>query len=416
MAKLTPSQLDRSRPSSRLQAQTMLETTPVLFRLPSVQLQPLPPVADFPSESLAEFQNELPAAEVAANPPVPQAITTAAKSQTDEDEAAPSWWEHWSSGVILILLLVAAYFACIAVLRSRGRGSNTLAKDSAELADPNALKIPPIVSDLPSNTGATASNNSAADDLVNSLTLEPSNSIKQPAASTPMATAELLEPKQMPELPLLDSFQPNSSGVNATPASNQLGPNQLGQSPTLYDGANNTHSSQQLATSLAEPSLPEFTPQPLSGGLSMPALAGSSNMSGSPASSSFTLNGPSGAPNLLAGNNSISNPPALSGTPDLNAINTPSLTPGSSAVGGSGIPNLVPNTQPQQPAASMVSTGSSANPSAGVPTPSNIRTTGTPEGADQVESIIRAYIELSRAGQIQSSSNANSNNRYQPAR
>ncbi len=416
MAKLTPSQLDRSRPSSRLQPQTMLETTPVLFRLPSVQLQPLPPVADFPSETLAEFENNVPASEVAANQPAPQATATNTKSQTDEDESAPSWWEHWSSGVILILLLIAAYFACIAVLRSRGRGSSTLAKDSTELADPNALKIPPIVPDLPSNSGSTASNNSAADDLVNSLTLEPSNSIKQPAVSTPMATAELLEPKQMPELPLLDSFQPNSSGVNATPVSNQLVPNQLGQSPTLYDGANNTHSSQQLATSLAEPSLPEFTPQPLAGGLSMPALAGSSNMSGSPAGSSFTLNGPSGAPNLLAGNNSISNPPALGGAPDLNGMNPNSSNPSNSIVSGSGIPNLVPNTQPQQPAASTVSTGSSANPNAGMPSQSNIRMTGTPEGADQVESIIRAYIELSRAGQIQSSSNANPNNRYQPAR
>ncbi|MFO0942715.1 MAG: hypothetical protein U0930_18410 [Pirellulales bacterium] len=407
MAKLTPSQLDRSRPSSRLQPQTMLETTPVLFRLPSVQLQPLPPVADFPTESLMEFHDQRTTASLADNQ-TPQPVTgPAINTQADDEEAPRSWWEHWSSGVILILLLIAAYFACIAVLKSKGKAANTLAKDPSEIQDANNLMIPPIITELQPNASLGSLNNSAADDLVNSLSLDSSVPVQPSSASTPMAKAELLEPKQMPDLPMLDSFQPSANGVNVLPVSNQLG-----QSPTLYDGASNTHQASNLTTNFAEPSLPEFTPQALSNGLTVPTLAGSPNAPAAVASNNFTLNGPSGAPNLLAGNNP---PPALNQSNEVNAA--------SANIGGMGIPNLVPNTQTQQPATSTVSSGMNSSSLPGslpggstVSSSVGIRTTNTPEATDEVESIIRAYIELSRAGQLQSSSSPNSNNRYQPAR
>lgn len=405
MAKLTPSQLDRSRPSSRLQPQTMLETTPVLFRLPSVQLQPLPPVADFPTESLMEFQGDEPAPSIAVNQPAP---TAPAPSQTQDEqvEAKGSWWEHWSSGVILIVLLIAAYFACIAVLKSRGRSTSTLAKD-AELKDANNLMIPPIITELQSNS--VSSNSSTADDLVNSLSAgSPSGSSQLSQTDSPMATAELLEPKQIPELPLLDSFQPSGNGVNALPASNQLG-----QSPTLYDGANNTLQANKLATSLAEPSLPEFNAQSLQSGLSVPSLAGSPIDNSGNSTNSFTLGGPSGSANFMASSNS-------GATPDLSSSS--GMNPATSYSNTPGIPNLVPNSQIQQPTASTVSTGSavanstSQAPNMAVGSNSNIRTTSTPEATDEVESVIRAFIELSRAGKIQSSGSNNNSNRYQPAR
>jgi hypothetical protein len=100
-------------------------------------------------------------------------------------------------------------------------------------------------------------------------------------------------------------------------------------------------------------------------------------------------------------------------------MNSTGLNTGSANNGGMGIPNLIPNTQPPQPTASTVSTGmnsSSIPGGAPIGNSAGIRTTNTPEATDEVESIIRAYIELSRAGQIQSSSSNNSNNRYQPAR
>lgn len=423
MAKSTPSQLDRSRPSSRLQAQTMLETTPVLFRLPSVHMQPLPPVADMPTESLMEF-----AAAPEANPthaPLPVSI---ASQPMEADEPPRTWWEHWSSGVILILLLVAAYFACIAVLRSRGRaGSNTIATDSSsknQFGDLADMKIPPVTSDTGSNvTGnllsqpaaLTANDSNAADALVNSLvgphsnnsfsngntlTLEnPAKELAQPLAQ-PLATAQLLEPLQMPNnsLQLLnDHDTSNNNGVPAQSASVQLG-----QSPSLYDGASNSAGG---LSPLAEPSLPPFTPASLS-------------------SNSFALDthAPSLSPAL---NNSALTNPTLS-----NAAATGSTTYGQAYPASPTIPNLVAGstnpsstnpsgTNPGVPSLGVnASTVSTQQLPVGQNAPSNVRTTVTPEANGEVESIIKAYVDLMRAGQASQSANTQNApaNRYQPVR
>ncbi len=452
MTKSTPSQLDRSRPSSRLQAQTMLETTPVLFRLPSVQLQPLPPVADMPTESLMEFA----AAPMPEANPAPASLPVSITSQPMEaDEPPRTWWEHWSSGVILILLLVAAYFACIAVLRSRGRaGSNTIATDSnstSEFGDLANIQIPPVTNATATNangTNATSTNatgnpltppaalpnsdSSAADALVNSLVSPPSNNgfsqdnsntltLENPAKdlNQPLATAQLLEPLQMPNnsLQLLnDRDTSNNNDVQAQSASIQLG-----QSPSLYDGASNSAGG---LSPLAEPSLPSFTPASLN-------------------TNSFALD--TNAPNLAtalnstASNNPVTNP-TLS-TPSLTAPNltTPNLTtpafPNTPATGATTynraypssptIPNLVggstnaTGTNPAVPSQGVnASTVSTQQLPAGQGTPSNLRTTVTPDPNGEVESIIKAYVDLMRAGQASQPANTPNApaNRYQPVR
>lgn len=436
MAKSTPSQLDRSRPSSRLQAQTMLETTPVLFRLPSVQLQPLPPVADMPTESLMEFA-AAPMPEASSSPAsLPVSITS---QPMEADEPPRTWWEHWSSGVILILLLVAAYFACIAVLRSRGRaGNNTIATDSSsksEFGDLNDMKIPPVTT-TPGNqvnqpAALTAIDNSAADALVNSLVSPPSSNsfsndnsntltlenpakelsqpLSQPLAQ-PLATAQLLEPLQMPNnsLQLInDRDVSNNNGVQAQSASMQLG-----QSPSLYDGASNSAGG---LSPLAEPSLPSFTPASLN-----------------PNSFALDTNAPSLSPAL--NNTTLTNPtlstPTLS-TPTLSnpTLSSPAAT-GSTTYGQAypaspTIPNLVAGStnpsgsNPGTPGLGVnASTVSTQQLPAGQATPSNVRTTVTPEANGEVDSIIKAYVDLMRAGQASQSANTQNApaNRYQPVR
>jgi hypothetical protein len=436
MAKSTPSQLDRSRPSSRLQAQTMLETTPVLFRLPSVQLQPLPPVADMPTESLMEFA----AAPMPEASPSPASLPVSITSQPMEaDEPPRTWWEHWSSGVILILLLVAAYFACIAVLRSRGRaGSNTIATDSSsksEFGDLNDMKIPPVTTAPGTATGnqlnqpaaLTANDSIAADALVNSLvsppssngfssdnsntlTLEnPAKELAQPQAQ-PLATAQLLEPLQMPNnsLQLLnDRDVSNNNGVQAQSASMQLG-----QSPSLYDGASNSTGG---LSPLAEPSLPPFTPASLN-----------------PNSFALDTNAPSLSPAL---NNPALTNPTLSSPTLSSPAATGSTTYGQAYPASPTIPNLVAGTMNPGSANPSSTSPSGSNPGApslgvnastvstqqlpaGQATPSNVRTTVTPEANGEVESIIKAYVDLMRAGQASQSANTQNApaNRYQPVR
>lgn len=443
MAKSTPSQLDRSRPSSRLQAQTMLETTPVLFRLPSVQIQPLPQVADMPTESLREFATT-PMPEVN---PAPATLPVSITSQPMEaDEPPRTWWEHWSSGVILILLLVAAYFACIAVLRSRGHaGSNTIATDGnakSEFGDLADIKIPPVTNSTDTNTTSinttstgnqpnqlatpSANDSSAADALVNSLVGPPSSNsfnngnsnsltLENPAKelNQPLATAQLLEPLQMPNnsLQLLnDHDTSNGNGVQAQSASMQLG-----QSPSLYDGASNNApglggSTMVNGSSLSEPSLPTFTPASLN-----------------PNSFALDTSAPSLTPSL---NNPTLNAPALNNA----ALNNPAATyPTMSNTAASGptaygqaypasptIPNLVagsPNPTATSPGATA-STVSTQQLPVGQGTPSNVRTTVTPEANGEVESIIKAYVELMRAGQASQPANTQNApaNRYQPVR
>ena len=423
MAKSTPSQLDRSRPSSRLQAQTMLETTPVLFRLPSVQLQPLPPVSDMPTESLMEFA----AAPMPEASPSPASLPVSITSQPMEaDEPPRTWWEHWSSGVILILLLVAAYFACIAVLRSRGRaGSNTIATDSSsksEFGDLNDMKIPPVTNatgnQLNQPAALTANDNSAADALVNSLVSPPSSNsfssdnsntltLENPAKelAQPLATAQLLEPLQMPNnsLQLLnDRDVSNNNGVQAQSASMQLG-----QSPSLYDGASNSAGG---LSPLAEPSLPPFTPASLN-----------------PNSFALDTNTPSLSPAL--NNPALTNPTLSSPTLSNPTLSSPAAT-GSTTYGQAypaspTIPNLVAGstnpsgTNPGAPSLGVnASTVSTQQLPAGQATPSNVRTTVTPEANGEVESIIKAYVDLMRAGQASQSANTQNApaNRYQPVR
>ncbi|MEC8557149.1 MAG: hypothetical protein VXZ82_19270 [Planctomycetota bacterium] len=128
----------------RFQPQPMeseLERTPVLFRLPKVELPPPAPESsstedlqpteeyqddyqtppeDFESEFVAlprRSQLDLPVADNAEparqKSRDSQVEATTKTSASAEEEKPGSWWEHWSSGVVLILLIIALVTASI---------------------------------------------------------------------------------------------------------------------------------------------------------------------------------------------------------------------------------------------------------------------------------------------------------------
>jgi hypothetical protein len=414
MPKFTPTQQqDRSRPSARLQAQNLLESTPVLFRLPLVQLQPLPSVMDLPTAAIAQSQPLVPIESETAGPPQVSVQTQASAPAED----LRTWWEHWSSGVIVILLLVAAYLACIVALRSRNNYNKNLLATEAEFGASANIEVPAITVD--SQPVADSTNvtpivvSTPAADLANSLSSNPGTnqqntlSLESPVEMRPqaeskqesslaeqsIARAELLLPTHQPQspLPLLNPQQATSNAdLNAQPASTQLG-----QSPALYDGAQSGISSLDKTSSgqpeqnLAEFSLPDFPaavyPQVNAQGDSAgPTLSGDSSTAAMVTTAQTTPVGLPGIPNLRQSAPASSQPATNELGESLPAISTVSTQ------------QPVVNSQPA----------------------SGLRQTHTPEANGEVESIIRAYIDLMRAGQTiqakQLQTQSATTNRYQP--
>lgn len=438
MAKPTSSQLDRSRPSSRLQAQSMLETTPVLFRLPNVQLSTLPTVADKPSEALLEFQRvtaetDAPtftdqgtsSAEIRADRITAQAASSSATmSQSSrvnpgETELIPiqedkkSWWEHWSSGVVLILLLLAAYFASIAVLRARNR-SMAREKIKPEVDTANLdieslqnVQIPVITEqpkqdqpremagalDQPGLSGSLAvadparvqSSPSSVDGLTNvdALAVADPARVQSPSSSVNGLTkddaADALANSLSGDLPL-DSTSPNNSL----------------STPTLGTLENSIATAQLLEPTQMPGQLPLLPQQPMAGGVpNFPAQSASTPVAGGVAAGS-DVDGLGKSPTLYdgaSGTTSAAMPQLasqpVSQTPTNSSLSTPSLpafTPAS----------LGTNTGAQSFTLANTSS-SSQNP---------VRATSTPDSSGEVEAIIRAYLELMKAGQSASGTTA----------
>jgi hypothetical protein len=427
MANSTPNQLDRSRPSSRLQPQNLLETTPILFRLPSVPSHPLPLVEDLPPAAFQQAQADVPTPMPTA--PVTPAVSIDSKpTVTTEDKQ--SWWEHWSSGIVLVVLLVALYMTSILVIKSRSqKPSDTMADEKTETGDLANIEVPQIEIvaggageavenattelTLPTLTLENSAETKArAEELVGSISnaldttvgqavpskMEPAtgddrnsragNSLTS-APSTPLATAQLLEPTQMPTaLPLLPDSTTRSSSVQAQPVSSEIG-----QSPSLYDGANN---SLERNTTLAATNS-GMTP-------------GSDD--GQSASSSLQVVKTDTQPAPTQTNYASSG----STLPDYSQATAT----------GASIPNFVSGTNQKFPVASTASIqqpaapnagGSSGGIASGGTTP---RLTSTPDANGEVEAIIKAYLELMRAGRATESTQQPTTtaptNRYQPTR
>lgn len=379
MTKSTPNQLDRSRPSSRLQPQGLLEKTPVLFRLPSVQVHPLPSVEDLPTLALQQLQSE-DVSTTTTEPITPPA--TIVSQLAVPTERKQSWWEHWSSGVVLIILLIALYITSIAVLKSRvHRSSTTLAEQSDPLDELASIEIPLVEAiqatadqspeitsagpDLHSLTVDNKGNDEAlGEELVGSLTdglklssaensiTETTDDSTRVVDTAPLATAKLLEPTQIPTtLPLLPSTLSADSGnsISAQPVSSPVG-----GSPALYDGADKSIESNTSNQS--------FELIPAEAPTNVPSLSLTDWTSTSQAS-------PSALPSY--------SPPANNGT---------------------AIPNLVSGVSARTPVTSTVSSERVGVPASGQQL-TEPRRTATPDANGEVESIIQAYLELMQAGQ-----------------
>jgi hypothetical protein len=422
MAKSTPNQLDRSRPSSRLQPQPLLETTPVLFRLPTVEVHPLPAVGELPTAVFQQVKVDVPTPTVAEPVMPPASIESQPVVAADVKQ---SWWEHWSSGIVLVVLLVAMYITSVAVLKSRSyKPASTLAEENSELNDLTSIDLPQIQTTtstageptesqvtqltLPQLTLDNGGDSKVrVEELVGSLsnTLElstgQSNDSKaaedfgkadqslSSVANEPLATAQLLEPTQMPHaLPLLPSASKNL-GSGDVPA--QSVSSQVGQSPTLYDGATNTVNSNSGLPVTQVGGLTGLQSAEL-GSMPLPAL---------------TLNNPQ---TPVQSNN------AQSGS-EMPAYSQGYLQP---TVSGATIPNLVTGVTQQPPTTATIgsqSNGASTGSGSGAATP---RLTTTPDANGDAEAIIKAYLELMQAGQAtqsaQQPTTTTSANRYAPTR
>lgn len=423
MAKATLNQLDRSRSSSRGLPQGLLETTPVLFRLPSVQVHPLPTVAELPSAALQFTQIEAsPSSQPAATP------VSIENQPTTAVEEKQSWWEHWSSGVVLIVLLIALYVTSMLVMKGRSqKPNNTLANDVSDFGELAGIEVPQIhnessdisqaaeqsqsTSNLPASTvehtadtkaraeellvsiagqlesGPGAGNSSSTVEVVNDaenvLSGDTSTSTPQPS----LATAQLLQPTQIPiALPL----SPTNSSIEkagALPAQSVSSP--IGQSPSLYDGAMD-HQQSKL---------------PLTGPTATLAVGLESALAGLP---------PLPSPNTSSSMLSVQ-------TNDVSSISgLPAYVQGYSqpATVGVSIPNTVSGVGQADPVTSTVSTQRAAV--GGPADAASPRHTSTPDANGEVEAIIKAYLELMRsgptAGTTQQATGVTPVNRYQPTR
>lgn len=180
--------------------QSEISRTPVLFRLPRIQVslppagesdQPLqlraetppaeasvvkqpPPIqADTPMSTLPpkESSQGLPASGSPSTAstsveeaPVPASVVVEAASESDR-----SWWDHWSSGVVLILLIIALITASIIAFNDRAESDPGLFVDqSGKQASADhglnleSIQVPDVKEDMESEIIAANSEKSQA--------------------------------------------------------------------------------------------------------------------------------------------------------------------------------------------------------------------------------------------------------------
>ncbi len=242
----TPRPLTGGRP------ERLLDSTPVLFRLPTVDTLPLV-VPDLPAEDLAT--TDVLASSTAASVAIPQAIESAslaaetvfspamptansAKASAMADTSAKpadgpqlfdeprSWWEHWSSGVVLILLILA--LLVVSILAMKRPASNTSELMAEQSTAPDDLVIPTLEPQTSSSVGSlsqaseptpptTSLDSSTASGVsappVNSLSLVPGDM----AFSTSPASAE--SPASADDSPAASSQAVNSQAATQSSTS-----------------------------------------------------------------------------------------------------------------------------------------------------------------------------------------------------
>ncbi len=161
----------KARPSANVRAANLIGNTPVLFRLPALDITPdrtsteahvdtpvslnttsasapsavAMPMASMATASLAgtHMGAGTPGAVASmANPPL-ASKTDAARAPEVRDSNAPldnetestvtrTWWEHWSSGVVLLMLLIALATASLIAIQGAGSKANNWMADNPE--------------------------------------------------------------------------------------------------------------------------------------------------------------------------------------------------------------------------------------------------------------------------------------------
>ncbi len=242
-----------------------LERTPVLFRLPEVELPPPAPKSsstedlqpteeyqdeyqtppeDFESEFVAlprRSQLDLPSADDAD--PARQksrefqagATITTSASASAEEEKPGSWWEHWSSGVVLILLIIALVTASIIAFNdAQPPEPDLLAKDGkSEEFSLSEILIPEMQADLP-GIPKTADTAAISTSMIPPLSL-PTQSGNKPAQQAPPENTNSLRESLAglsPNSPAAPAASPVSQLANQPPAST---PDSSGPSMSLSE-------------------------------------------------------------------------------------------------------------------------------------------------------------------------------------
>lgn len=365
MAQTTRIPIDRMRPSARTQPQNLLDSTPVLFRLPEVRMQPLPQVSEAPPAAFLKIVQETQPTLQDHEPEVAVQPTSNAEPKT-----LRSWWEHWSSGIVLIVLIIALITISIMVFGSSSKpldGAYTKTESETDFGDLDQIAVPTI--QIAETTVDSLGNTATAGQLVQAA--EESGST---IASTQLQTG--VDPSSLAVTTdseaaqsLIDSVETHvSSSTTGTPIPNQqLATAELKEPQIALP---------QLATGLPpapEPTLPSATQSAESNSLDSLKLSQNSTAT----SASPTLPSETALPQLGFAASSI--PTLGQGQPTLNptvqSVSTTGLTTSTSTTIAPTGPSPTPSSQP-----------------AAVMPGNNLRMT-TKSQSDE-EAIIRAYLEL----------------------
>ncbi len=296
----------KARPSANVRAANLIGNTPVLFRLPALDITPdrtspeaqvatpvslnappapaaaavALPTASMATASLAgthwvagmsgavaPMANSSVGAktDVARSPELRESTLNAPLDHESESTITRTWWEHWSSGVVLLLLLIALATASLIAIQGAGSKSNNWMADNpssvsepvvsdGELASVDRSHAPSLTLSLPAeNSGVKNAPTEASEAQGNAETLASSGSLLDADTAVPtMPRAPELRTADAMNSTTGNSVRPNEkASVSlqaplATPSQNLL-------DIELPDPASNNVPTSQVSTGNSDP-------------------------------------------------------------------------------------------------------------------------------------------------------------------
>jgi hypothetical protein len=414
MAKSTTGQSERTRPSSRLQPQSLLESTPVLFRLPSIQLNILAGTEEYGNEEgqttadrhstreenspsllrvYAEASQEVETSNLTGKQSKDSAEDRILKtdsaigshSATDTlSDSKSSWWEHWSSGVVVILIAIATLTVILLFVRSSGNSAQSSFRSQSledEFGDLEFISVPTFEMVTPG--GMTASVTEPSDERTQSV----SKSDEYSELAAQLASADVSSQNvSILTVPSKD----NDGQVSPAPSTDKTADSEMPSNQLIMAAgipSQNDATSGLATAQLLEPTPLLDSPQPREPAASFPFETTESSLA-----SQFPELPETGS--------------HYSGSPETGSLlSTTQLT--------SSMPNLSGQQSSVPTAATAVSAKQPVGEAASQARP-EVRATATPDSNE--EEIIRAYLELTRADRNSGSSSTEAVNRYQGIR